>query len=67
MEVEQTYFDTHLVITVQLYHWLSKNPSVKFLSNKFQMVMINYSRLAVCKFIGKSNERILCKLSESEI
>ena len=41
MEVEQTNFVTHLIITVQL----SKNPSVKIWSNKFQMVMINYSKL----------------------
>ena len=42
MEVEQTNFVTHLIIAVQLYYWLSKNPSVKIWSNKFQMVMINY-------------------------
>ena len=42
MEVEQTNFVSHLIITVQLYYQLSKNPSVKILSNKFQMVMINY-------------------------
>ena len=41
MEVEQTNFVTHLIITVQLYYWLSKNPSVKIWSNKFQMVMIS--------------------------
>ena len=35
----------HLIITVQLYYWLSKNSSVKILSNTFQMVMINYSKL----------------------
>ena len=45
MEVEQTNFVTHLIITVQLYYWSSKNPSVKIWSNKFQMVMINYSKL----------------------
>ena len=45
MEVEQTNFATHLIITVQLYHGLSKNLSVKIWSNKFQMVMINYSKL----------------------
>ena len=45
MEVEQTNFVTHLIITVQLYHWLSKNQSVKIWSNKFQMVIINYSKL----------------------
>ena len=45
MEVEQTNFVTHLIITVELYYWLSKNPSVKIWSNKFQMVMINYSKL----------------------
>jgi len=65
MEVEQTNFVTHLIITVQLNYWLSKNPSVKIWSNKFQMVMINYNKL--CKFIGKFNERIFCKLSTSEI
>ena len=45
MEVEQTYFVTHLIITVQLYYSLSKNFSVKIWSNKFQMVMINNSKL----------------------
>ena len=45
MEVEQTNFVTHLIITVQLYYWLSNNPSVKIWSNKFQMVVINYSKL----------------------
>ena len=45
MEVEQTNFVTHLIIIVQLNYWLSKNPSVKIWSNKFQMVMINYSKL----------------------
>ena len=45
MEVEQTDFVTHLIITVQLYYCLSKNPSVKIWSNKFQMVMIKYSKL----------------------
>ena len=60
MEVEQTNFVTHLIITVhvQLYYWLSKNPSVKNWSNKFQMVMINYSKLCAS---------FLCKLSKSEI
>ena len=45
MKVEQTNFVAHLIITVQLYYLLSKNPSVKIWSNKFQMVMINYSKL----------------------
>ena len=45
MGVEQTNFVTHLIITVQLYYWLSENPSVKIWSNKFQIVMINYSKL----------------------
>ena len=45
MEVEQTNFVTHLIITVQLHYWLSKNPSVKIWTNKFQMVMINYNKL----------------------
>ena len=34
MEVEQTIFVTHLIITVQLYYRLSKNPSVKNLVNE---------------------------------
>ena len=45
MEFEHTIFVTHLIITVQLYSWLSENPSVKIWSNKFQMVVINYSKL----------------------
>ena len=45
MDVEQTNFVTQLKITVQLYHELLKNLSVKIWSNKFQMVMINYSKL----------------------
>ena len=46
MEVKQTNFVTHLIIIVQeLYYLLSKNPSVKNWSNKFQMMMINYSKL----------------------
>ena len=45
MEAEQTNFVTHLVITMQFYYWLSKSPSVKIWSNKFQMVMISYSKL----------------------
>ena len=45
MEVEQTNFVIHLIITVQLYYWLSKNLSVKIWLNKFQMVMINYNKL----------------------
>ena len=45
MEAEQTNFMTHLVITMQFYYWLSKSPSVKIWSNKFQMVMISYSKL----------------------
>ena len=40
MEVEQTNFVTHSIITVQLYYCLCKNPSVKIWSNKFQMVII---------------------------
>ena len=45
MAVEQMNFGTHWIITVQLYYWLSKNPSVKIWSHKFQMVMINHSKL----------------------
>ena len=41
MEIEQTNFVTQLIITVQLYYWLSKNAPVKIWSNKFQMVVIN--------------------------
>ena len=46
MEFEQTIFVTHLIITVQLYHRLSESHSVKIWSNKFRMVMINYSKLS---------------------
>ena len=45
MEVEQTNFVIHLIITIQLYYLLSKNPSVKIWSNKFQMVMTSYGKL----------------------
>ena len=45
MEVEQANFVIHLIITVQLYYCLSKNPSVNIWSNKSPMVMINYSKL----------------------
>ena len=45
MEVEERNFVTHLIITVQLYQKKKKNSSVKVWSNKFQMVMINYSKL----------------------
>ena len=45
MNVEQRIFMTRLIIRVQLYYWLSKTPSVKIWSNKFQMEMINYSKL----------------------
>ena len=45
MEVEQTNFAPHSIITVQLHYSLSKNPSVKIWSNKFQIVIINYSNL----------------------
>ena len=45
MEVEHTDFVTHLIITIQLYYWLSKSPSVKIWSDTFQIVMISYSKL----------------------
>ena len=42
MEVEQMYFVSHYFNYYStIYYWLSKNPSVKIWSNKFQMVMIN--------------------------
>ena len=40
MEVEQTNFVTHSIITVQLYYCLCKNQSVKIWSNKFQLIII---------------------------
>ena len=46
MEVEQTNYVTHLIITVELCYWLSKTTSVKIWSNKFQMVMIYFSKLS---------------------
>ena len=36
MEVEQTNFVSHLIITVQLCYLSSKNPSVKIRLNSFQ-------------------------------
>ena len=44
MELEQTNFVAHLIITVPSYY-LFKSLSVKIWSNKFQMVVINYSKL----------------------
>ena len=44
-EVERFFWHIILIITEQLYYWLSKNSSVKIWSNKFQMVMINYNKL----------------------
>ena len=35
----------HLIITVQLYYRLSKDPSVKIWSNEFEILIINYSKL----------------------
>ena len=43
-------YSLQLIITVQLYYLLSKNPSVKIWSNKFQMVMINYNKLCMIYF-----------------
>ena len=56
MEVEQKNFVTHVIITVQLCYWLSKNPSVKIWSNKFQMVMINYSKLCTSLYKNLMSE-----------
>ena len=53
MEFEQTNFVTQLIITVELYYWLSKNPSVKIWSNKFQMVMINNIIVSCVRVYGK--------------
>ena len=48
MEVEQTNFVTRLIIKVQLNLLIiQKSPTVKIRSNKFQMIMINYSKLCV--------------------
>ena len=44
MEAEQTNVVTLSIITVQLFYWLSKNPSVEIWSNKFLKFMINYRR-----------------------
>ena len=56
MEFEQTIFVTHLIITVQLYHRLSENHSVKIWSNKFRMVMINYSKLSASLYENLMSE-----------
>ena len=46
MEVEQTNLVTHFIITLQLYIIDYLNTRLlKFWSNKFQMIMINYSKL----------------------
>ena len=50
---EQTIFVTHLIITVQLYYYLKTR-------------LLKFGQI-VCQFIGKSNERIFCKLNKSEI
>ena len=48
MEVEQTNFVTHLIIKVQLNLLIiQKSPTLKIRSNKFQMIMINYSKPCV--------------------
>ena len=44
MEVEQTNFVTHLMITIQLNSRFSKNPSVIIWSNIFQIIMIDSSK-----------------------
>ena len=44
-EVEQTIFVSHLIITVQYIIDYLKIGSFKIWSNKFQMVMIYYSKL----------------------
>ena len=56
MEVEQKNFVIHLIITMQLYYWLSENPSVKLWSNKIQMVMINYSQLCASLYENLMSE-----------
>ena len=47
MEVEQTNFVAHVIITVQNYYIIDQLETclLKFWSMKFQMVMINYSKL----------------------
>ena len=51
MEVEKTNFVIYLIITVQLYYCLSK-----IWSNKFYMVMINYSRLCASLYENLMSE-----------
>ena len=43
MEVEQTNLVTHFIITVQVIDYLNTR-LLKFWSNKFQMIMISYSK-----------------------
>ena len=62
MEVEQTNFVTQYNCIIDYL----KTRLLKFGHYKFQMVMINYSKL-LCKLVGKSKEQILCKLSKSEM
>ena len=56
MKVEETNFVTHLIFSIQLYYWLSKIPSVKIWSNKFQMVMINYGKLCASLYENLMSE-----------
>ena len=56
MEVEEMNFGTHMIIIVQLYYWLSENASVKIWSNKFQIIMINYSELCASSYENLMSE-----------
>ena len=56
MEVEQKNFMTYLIITIILCYWLSKSPSVKICLNKFQMVMISYSKLCTSLYENLMSE-----------
>ena len=51
MEVEKTNFVISVIITVQLYYCLPK-----IWSNKFHMVMINYSRLCASLYENLMSE-----------
>ena len=57
MEVEKTNFVTRdNYSTKLLYYLLARNPSVKIWSNKFQMVMINYSKLCASLYENLMSE-----------
>ena len=63
IEVEQTNFVIHLIITVQLYYWLSENLSV----NKFQVLIINYYSKLCARLYENLMRKFHVKPRKSEV